>query len=341
MQHKVKRVYLPRIKIFATAILAALFVIIATKAVVWGIHFRQQTGLSPGVILRLLLDNGAKLAEADGRTNILVLGIAGGTHDGADLTDTIMVLSPNWSRHSMGLISVPRDIWSNTLKDKVNSAYHYGEEKKKGGGIVLAKAIIEDVIGIPVHYGLVIDFSGFRNVIDLVGGIPVNVTSGFVDLEFPIAGREDDLCSGDPQLACRYEVLRFEAGRQTMDGERALKYVRSRHAEGDEGSDFARSRRQQDVLLALKTKLVDPRVWLFQHPFILYRALDNATHTDMNIGELMTVGKLLVAIPEVQIHKVSIEPLLTNPPLWLYGRYVLVPKEDFAAIHAFINSGLK
>lgn len=341
MQPKIKRIYLPRIKIFATVILVALFIIIANKAVAWGIHFRRQTGLSSGVILRLLLDNGAKMVEADGRTNILILGIAGGNHDGSDLTDTIMVLSLNWSRHSMGLISVPRDIWSDTLKDKVNSAYHYGEEKKKGGGIILAKVIIEDVVGIPIHYGLVIDFSGFRNVIDLVGGIPVNVTSGFVDQEFPIAGREDDPCGGDLQLACRYEALRFEAGRQNMDGERALKYVRSRHAEGDEGSDFARSRRQQDVLLALKAKLIDPRVWLFQRPFALYQALDNATDTDMNIGELMTVGKLLVTIPEVKIHKISIESLLTNPPLWLYGRYALVPKEDFATVHAFINSELK
>ena len=74
----------------------------------------------------------------------------------------MFTLSLNTATKTVALISIPRDIWSETLKDKVNTAYHYGEEKKKGGGLLLSKVSVEDVIGIPVQYAVVIDFSGFK-----------------------------------------------------------------------------------------------------------------------------------------------------------------------------------
>lgn len=342
MQPKVKRVYLPKIKVFVLLALAALAVVLLTKAVIWGMHFRGQTGLTPGAILRLVFDNGVKLKTTDGRTNILILGIGGGSHEGADLTDTMMMLSVDNQKPSLAMFSIPRDIWSETLKDKINSAYHYGEEKQKGGGFILTKAIIEDVVGVPIHYAFMIDFSGFKDVIDLVGGVKVNIPIAFTDPEFPIAGRENDLCGGDPKFACRYEPLHFDAGPQLMNGELALKYVRSRHAEGDEGSDFARNRRQQDVLVALKVKLTDPGVWFSKRPLTLYHALDDATDTDMNIGELLTVIKLLIRVPADHIKKISLDQLFVNPPLWLYGgRYILTPKEDYPQIHDFIQKQLQ
>ena len=174
------------------------------------------------------------------------------------------------------MISVPRDIWSDSLKDKVNSAYHYGEEKKKGGGLTLSKAIVSDVVGLPIQYALVLDFSGFEKVINLVDGVEVNVPKSFTDPDYPIPGKENDECNNDPEYRCRYEALHFDAGVQVMDGARALKYVRSRHAEGDEGSDFARGKRQQEVILALKTKLMSKDIYLNQfamlygyHQFLL------------------------------------------------------------------------
>ncbi|MBI5619436.1 LCP family protein [Candidatus Gottesmanbacteria bacterium] len=340
MQPKFKRLFGTRIKtVFAVFVATALVLFVARAAVV-SLRFMRQTGITPGFALRILFNTGAPLRQIDYRTNILLLGISGGQHAGADLTDTMLVLSLNLRAHTMAMISVPRDIWSDTLKDKVNSAYHYGEEKKKGGGFLLAKTVVEDIVGVPIHYVFMIDFSGFRDIIDLVSGIDVNVPTAFTDPEFPIEGRENDLCGGDPTFACRYEPLHFDQGLQQMSGARALTYVRSRHAQGDEGSDFARSRRQQDVLLALKAKLVSPRIWFTQQPLAIFRALDDATETDMNIGELATVGKLLLRISEDRIKKISIEPLLESPPAWMYGKYVLVPKESFEVIHEFVKSQL-
>lgn len=326
--------------IVVVAILVVLF--FAAKAIVLARQFMHTTGMTPTTLASLVFDSGADLSPIDGRVNILLLGVAGGDHDGADLTDTILVLSFHEQQKTLGMISVPRDIWSDTLKDKVNSAYHYGEAKKSGGGLTLSKAIISDVVGLPLQHALMLDFSGFRKIIDMVGGVDVDVSESFTDSQFPIPGKENDECDGDPEYACRYEVLRFEKGLQHMDGERALQYVRSRHATGDEGSDFARGRRQQEVILSLRTKLMSQDIYL--HPKqleSLYAAFDEATDTDMNISQLLTVGKLFLKTPKEQVRRVAIDSLLYTPPSSWYGRYVLLPTESFDAIHAFIATTLQ
>ncbi|MBI5449236.1 LCP family protein [Candidatus Gottesmanbacteria bacterium] len=323
-------------------VLISLFVLVVViRAVSWIGRFMKTTGVTPGFLMNLVVNSGTTLRSNEKRTNILLLGIGGGAHEGSDLTDTMIVLSLDKEKASMSMISIPRDMWSAELRDKVNSAYHYGEEKKIGGGFVLAKSTVADVIGMPVHYVFLIDFTGFQKIIDLVGGIPVNVSAEFTDTEFPVAGRENDECEGDPARACRYELLHFDSGEQLMDGARALQYVRSRHAQGTEGSDFARSKRQQDVLMALKSKLSDPGVWFSPRLPMLMQAFDDATGMDLNISELATVGKRIAQIPSGNIQKISIEPLLIAPPPWQYdGKYVLIPRGEDAEIHAFINAQL-
>ncbi len=203
------------------------------------------------------------LPSAAGRTNFLVLGREGTdtTRGGGLLTDTLIMVSIHPAAHDIVLLSIPRDIWVPSLKAKINSAYYYGEQKKPGsGGLILAKAAVGEVIDQPIHYAVVIDFAGFEKIIDLLGGVDIQVDRGFVDHKFPIAGRENDVCDGDPLYACRYETVEFKSGLQHMDGAMALKFVRSRQAEGEEGSDFARSRRQEKMLLALRDKLLSKSV---------------------------------------------------------------------------------
>jgi LCP family protein required for cell wall assembly len=312
-------------KIIAFAVFV-LFIILAAKAVIWGVQFIR----------------GSTLNSSDGRTNILILGIGGGTHEGADLTDTIMVLSLDSSKKSVALISIPRDIWSDTLKDKVNSAYHYGEMKQKGGGLLLSKVIMEDVIGMPIDYAVVIDFSGFTKVIDAVGGIDVNVPEAFTDTQYPKPGMEQATCPGDPTNACVYETVHFDAGLQHMDGSRALIYARSRHAEGDEGSDFARSRRQQIIMVALKDRFTHPMQWAtLSRLQALPKLLDDATDMDMTIAQALTVGKHFASTNQDQIKKIVFDQLLDTPPAYLYNNlYVLVPHTSWDDVHAYIKTQL-
>ena len=342
MEPKIRRIYAPKVKLMVIFAVIFLVLYVLLRVVNFSRGFMTTTGITPTTLFRLIFDAGADLKPIDGRVNVLLLGIPGGSHDGTDLTDTILVLSFHAEHQTLSMISVPRDIWSDTLKDKVNSAYHYGKEKKQGGGLVLSKAIVSDVVGLPIQYALVLDFSGFRKIIDLVGGVEIDVPKSFTDTEYPIPGKETDECNGDPLFACRYEPLHFDSGPQVMDGERALKYVRSRHAEGNEGSDFARGRRQQEMLLSLKSKLLSKDIYL--HPGEvdkLYAAFDEATDMDMNIGELMTVGKLFMQTPKENTQRISLEDKLYTPPSSWYGRYVLLPIESFDAIHTFVKTSLK
>ncbi len=342
MQLNVKRVIIPKLHKMLFVVVLFFLILGITKVVLWSQSFMRATGLTPMTVFRLLVNTGMDLKSDDGRTNILLLGIGGGTHEGADLTDTILVVSLVPSTKRMAMISVPRDVWSDTLKDKVNSSYHYGEEKKKDGGLTLAKVIVEDIVGLPIHYVLLIDFSGFENIIDIVEGIDITVPIAFTDPEFPIAGKENDLCDGDPLFRCRYESISFIAGSHHMDGETALTYIRSRHADGDEGSDFARGRRQQEVIVALQEKLINPRTWFPpSRALTLIAAFDRATTTDMRIGELATLGKISMKIGNKNTSRISFEDLLTQPPLWMYGRYTLVPRTSFSVIHEYIKSQLK
>lgn len=326
-------------------IIVALFAIVVFVAIVavgsWSMRFMKATGLTPPVVFRLIFDGGMPLQTVNGRTNVLILGIGGGNHEGPNLTDTILVLSFDHAKKSLALISVPRDIWSDSLKDKINSAYHYGEEKHAGSGLLLSRVTVEDVIGMPIQYGVVVDFAGFKELIDVVGGVDVVVTTAFTDPEFP-RDVDPESCGEPAKKECIYETIHFNTGLQHMDGTTGLKYVRSRHAEGDEGSDFARGRRQQDVLVSLKDKLMQPRAWFTPaRAMQLIDVLKRSIKSDMNMSELATVGKWFTAMKDGEIKRIAFESELEVPPSYVYGRYVLVPKKDWEAIATFIKASLE
>ena len=212
------------------------------------------------MVVSFLKDPEENLVYTDGRTNVLLLGVGGQQQNGADLTDTIIFTSINIKTGDMAMVSIPRDIWLDSLMAKINTAYHYGEEREEGGGFVLARESAEEIVGLPIHYVFLMDFDGFEDAIDLVGGVEAEIERSFDDFKYPIAGKEEDNCDGDPDYNCRYEHLHFDAGSLEMDGATALKFVRSRNAEGEEGTDFARSQRQQKIINGLKDKIVSARI---------------------------------------------------------------------------------
>jgi polyisoprenyl-teichoic acid--peptidoglycan teichoic acid transferase len=340
MQPKFKRHYWPKVKlgIYFIIILFAAFVI--GKTLIFLNQLGTASGLSLSMFFGLLKGDNTALKSTDNLTNILVLGIGGKGHDGPDLTDTIIVFSLNFKSRQVYLTSVPRDVWSEMLKDKINSAYHYGNEKEKNGGIVLSKVAVEDVIGMPIHYVAVVDFSAFKKFIDTIGGVDVFVKTGFTDNEYPIAGKENDLCNGDTLYKCRYQSVSFTAGVEHMDGERALVYVRSRHAEGESGSDFSRGERQQAVIIALRKRIIQFAVWqkLITNMNTL-KIIDDTVDSDLNFGEMALIARLMLLVKADQIQKISLENDFINPPESQYdGRYVLIPKDSWEQIHDQIKS---
>jgi LCP family protein required for cell wall assembly len=214
------------------------------------------------------------LKKTDERVNLLLLGIGGGEHEGPNLSDTIIFVSIDPKLKAVTLVSIPRDLWIPTLSAKINSAYATGQEKGSGEGLKLAKTVVSQVIGEPIDYAVRIDFQGFVKAVDMLGGLDINVDRTLDDYAYPTGGKEDDTCDHTDEeivnltaqiatasateseaFPCRYEHLHFDTGPNHMDGTTALKFVRSRHALGAEGSDFARSNRQEKVIQAFKEKL--------------------------------------------------------------------------------------
>jgi len=284
-----------------------------------------------------------EISQTSGHTNILILGKAGEGYTAPDLTDTIIVASVSHATNpQVTLFSLPRDIWLADFESKLNSIYYWGNQKEPGGGLVLSKSTIEEIVGIPIHYVAVIDFNNFKKLIDIVGGVDVVVEHGFTDTRFPIPGLEEDLCGGDPEYNCRYETVTFDKGVEHMDGERALKYVRSRHSEDEtEGTDFARSRRQQQVLSALKQKLTSKEIIL--NPFKFKGVWEESMamlETDLSEGEIAILARSVYeARADIESHTLP-EEFLENPePSREYDNlYVFIPKvSDWSEVHAWVQ----
>jgi polyisoprenyl-teichoic acid--peptidoglycan teichoic acid transferase len=202
-----------------------------------------------GNVLDLFNGNSGKAlkGESRGRTNILLLGVGDPGHDGENLTDSILILSIDYKTNSVAMFSIPRDTYvkiPGNGSTKINAANVYGENKQKGSGPALVKEVVQNTFGIPIDYYVLVNFSGLKQAVDAVGGVTVNVENTFCDYNYPTEYK------GDTSTVC------FTAGPQNMNGVKALQFSRSRHALGVEGSDFARGKRQQRVLIALKEKML-------------------------------------------------------------------------------------
>lgn len=283
----------------------------------------------------------SKIKTFAGRSNILILGRSGAGFTAPDLTDTIIFASLSFEKPSLVLVSLPRDIWVPEIRAKLNSAYFWGKQKEEWGGMPLTKSLVEEIVGQPIHYGLVIDFSGFTQVVDVVGGIDVWVENSFVDEKYPIFGKEDDLCDGDKEYKCRYETIEFEAGKTHMDGATALKFVRSRNSEGPEGTDLAREARQQKMLSAIKTKLLSPSVFLSPKKlFGIWDVFAGSIETDIDSSAMVILGrKFLEASSNIKSVVLSEEFLINPKPTEEYDKqYVFIPKEgNWTKINAWVN----
>ena len=153
--------------------------------------------------------------EDEDRINILLIGAAASGFSGAGLSDTNIIMSVKPSTQQVSMISIPRDLWVKIPGygyNKLNAAHAFGErDNGLDGGPALEKQVIKNVTGLDIHYWARIDFNGFENVIDAVGGIDVPIEKGFYDF---------------------LHKQRFDAGVEHMNGKRALAYVRARYVVG-------------------------------------------------------------------------------------------------------------
>jgi LCP family protein required for cell wall assembly len=316
------------VAIIVTLVVAVLgFVGIRAYGFLNGLHVKAQD------LLSFFGTPAQNLDSTNGTTNFLILGIRGEGDDSPNLSDTMIVLSYNQETKTSTMISVPRDLWVPSMQAKINTAYYYGEEASPGAGINMAEAAILEDLGLPINYTAVVDFAIFKETIDLVGGVDIDVNPGFVDTEFPIPGMENAM-----PISSRYETITFATGSAHMDGTTALKFVRSRHSSGDEGTDFARSRRQQQIISALKQKMLTPAFLLDKNKVNQFFAiLDRNLKTNISQSLYPTLAKVALETKDNPLKSFSLSDLpdengitiLYNPPTGQYkGMWVLMPKDN-------------
>lgn len=265
--------------------------------------------------------------EADDRINFLLIGMGGKKHEGGTLADTIILASIKPSTKQAAIMSIPRDLY---IKDenfgwaKINATNAYAERDEEGsGGRVLAGALSQ-MLGININYWATVDFDGFEQIIDEFGGVDVIVDNDLVDYQYPVRGREYAY-----PISSRYEKLVIRQGQQHLDGATALKYARSRHGLGPEGSDFARSRRQQKVILALKEKILQiNNVFNPKKITALLSAYNEHVSTNLAVWEMLKLGQLAKDIDTTKLLSVN---LTDGADSFLYARnvngaYVLLPR---------------
>lgn len=228
------------------------------------------------------------------RVNFLLLGSDTDLKfaPGQYLTQSMIVVTVDPVTHTVGMLSIPRDLWVRI------PGYGYGKIQiaYEIGGVATARATIEQNFGIPIHYYAWVGLQGFQKMIDTVGGVTMDVTHPVLDDAYP-----DDLNASDPYA---YMRLLLPPGPQHLDGVQALQFVRSRH--GDLIGDFGRSGRQQELLLALKQRLTGPT--LVTHLPQLTADLQNSVRTDMPLTDLLQYASFARDLKHDNIHQIVLQP---------------------------------
>lgn len=329
------------------------------------LRLSKEALFGPINIFSLFVPRGAEIKQTDGRTNFLILGVGDAGHDGPDLTDSMMVVSvkskfaekEDPAASPVILISVPRDIYLDSLNSKINTAYALGSVRGPQAAMALSEGVVSQVTGLPIHYGVKLDFSAFAKIIDLFNGVDVKVERDLDDFEYPIDGKETDNCgmtdrqiesrlatlSAEQSFPCRYEHLHISAGPQHMDGALALKFARSRHAQGDEGTDFARAKRQQLIISALKAKIFSSETFLNPSKVEqIYNLIKSHVATDIDPSVHNEFLKLALKYRSARFKSVVIDTaLLDNPPQDERG-WILLPKSgNWQQVHDYIKAQLQ
>ena len=244
----------------------------------------------------------------------------------------MILASVDLKDNRVGLVSIPRDLaypLGDGKFEKINAVNAYEEMDHPGEGAKRTADDVSKLLEVPIDHVFRIDFHGFEQLIDAIGGIQVNVERSFTDNSYPT----DD---------GRWTTVSFKQGMQYMDGSQALVYTRSRHGSNGEGSDFARSKRQQIVMLAIRTKLLslgtlaDPRKLAG-----IYAAINNNIQSDLNVWDILKLAPFAQAF---DAQRVTMNVLTDAPDGTLVaanvdGAYMLFPKKpDWSEIRAIAQN---
>jgi LCP family protein required for cell wall assembly len=255
-------------------------------------------------------------------STILVLGTdEGPNRQGPFRSDAIMIVRTDPDEHRIALLSIPRDLRVEIPgrgPDKVNAAYAFG-------GPTLAIRTVEAVTGMPINHVIVVDFSEFREVIDTLGGVTINVPKPILSNKFE--------CPFATRARCdRWQGWRFRKGEQEMNGKRALIYARVRVNQLDPSeSDITRGERQQAVVQAMADEITSFKTFL-RMPFI-GDELAAPLATDLSANQFIQLGWVKRRTPESGVLRCRLGGTIAD----IDGQSVIVGSEDNASVIAMVE----
>ncbi len=250
------------------------------------------------------------------RVNILVTGIdqrIGEKDPGR--TDTMIILTLDPVTMQAGILSIPRDLWvpiPGYDNGRINTANFLGDAYNyPGGGPELARKTVEQLLGIPINFYVRVNFSAFEYFIDQIGGITVDVPMDIYDPEYPTSNYGT-------------EIFSITKGTHRMDGATALKFARTRHSLVN--GDFDRARDQQLVMMAVKDKLSDPKVFLslLANAPQLIEKLNQSVKTDLTLDQMQQLAALAQKVDRNHIKMAVLDQTystfastMIDPPQWV------------------------
>lgn len=255
--------------------------------------------------------------DGEERFTVLVMGMdqRPGEFGSSTRTDTMILISLDPQTDRVGILSIPRDLFVEIPGyglQRINYAYQAGELEGPGGGPRLAMQTVQYNFGIRVNEYVRVDFNTFIEVIDLIGGIHVNVPYEIYDPQYP------DMNYG-------YDPFHIDAGWQELDGETALKYARSRHS----SDDIDRNRRQQQVLYAIRDQVLTANKIpeLAPKAFSVWAELNEGIDTGLSLDQILQLAWWVKDIPSQNYHNAVVgwEYVI---PMNYQGMDILIPDRD-------------
>ncbi len=289
-----------------------------------------------------LFSNTVVNGEKSGRINILLAGDSADDpgHQGGQLTDSIMIVSIDIKNNTGFLLSVPRDLWVNIPSlnqhakiNSANDASKFSAPNLPSGGMGQLQQIVQNDLGIPIDYYALIDYTAFKDAVNAVGGITVNIQSG------------------DPRgLYDAYTNLQLSNGEDTLNGQEALNLARARgdNSAGDisygfPNSDFDRTMHQRQMLVALKDKASS--LGIITNPIKigqLFDAIGNNVQTDMSLADVLKIDQLSKGVNDNALQSLTYSDSGSNPLLTSYtapdGEDALIPTagvDDFSQVQGY------
>lgn len=273
--------------------------------------------------------------EGDGRLNVLLLGRGGDENDAPDLTDTILIASIDLQTQAASLLSIARDTYVGNASDnsKINGVFSRAKnsalyndknnDQAEDAGIKAAISAVRNIAGVPIHKYVLTDYKAFRDVVNALGGVDITVPEAIYD---------------------GYTGWRFPAGKQTMNGDKALQYARTRH--GSDRGDFDRTENQRRLLVGMRQKATSTGI--VANPVrlnSLANAVQKNIRTDLSISEAKTVFEKTKSMSESAIKSLDLDdpkdPLVTTG--MINGQSVVMPlagAQDYTKIRAYARTNM-